>query len=433
MIVLILLPTQLYPRPIIKEIVQAEKVNRVILFEHPHYFHAYKYNKKRILLHKASCAAFECDQRIQSLEQISHLKIDAIHMFEDPDRLVLSLADKISWHASPSFLLSSDELTQYNSSHPGYNFDHFYRYFTSRKSTDRDNRNKLPAKSRDNLSKHFGTGVLRRSPPVQRLISRLASEVNSEFPNNPGNTDDFIHPVTTTEARALLRTFVRKRLSNFAPFQDYLDSQPDGLILFHSFLSSALNIGIIPVREVLDEVSKNEAFIRQLFWREYQRFCYHFIPGSVWRKRYFRHKRNFIPEELYAANSGIEYVDTAVKRAFDTGYLHHIERLMVIGSYMLLRGTDPARGFEWFMEFSCDSYEWVMHQNVFDMVFFVTGGLTMRRPYFCSSNYIMKMSNYRGGDWRQVIDEMFRKFIRENRERLVKFTWAYPVIRSLKN
>ena len=32
------------------------------------------------------------------------------------------------------------------------------------------------------------------------------------------------------------------------------------------------------------------------------------------------------------------------------------------------------------MEFSCDSYEWVMYQNVLDMVFFVTGGKTMRKP-----------------------------------------------------
>ena len=34
-----------------------------------------------------------------------------------------------------------------------------------------------------------------------------------------------------------------------------------------------------------------------------------------------------------------------------------------------------------YMEFSCDSYEWVMTQNVLDMVFFVSNGKTMRRPY----------------------------------------------------
>ena len=52
---------------------------------------------------------------------------------------------------------------------------------------------------------------------------------------------------------------------------------------------------------------------------------------------------------------------------------------MVVGNYMNLSGIHPKEGFRWFMEFSCDSYEWVMHQNVLDMVFFVSGGDTMRR------------------------------------------------------
>ena len=33
------------------------------------------------------------------------------------------------------------------------------------------------------------------------------------------------------------------------------------------------------------------------------------------------------------------------------------------------------------MEFPIDSYLWVMNQNVYDMVFFVGGGLTMRQLY----------------------------------------------------
>ena len=66
---------------------------------------------------------------------------------------------------------------------------------------------------------------------------------------------------------------------------------------------------------------------------------------------------------------------------------------------MNLYGLHPDEGFKWFMEFSIDSYEWVMHQNVYDMVFFVSGGATMRRPYISSSNYVIKMSNYKKTEW----------------------------------
>lgn len=70
---------------------------------------------------------------------------------------------------------------------------------------------------------------------------------------------------------------------------------------------------------------------------------------------------------------------------------------MFVGNFMNLSGISPKEGFRWFMEFSIDSYEWVMYQNVYDMGFFVTGGLTMRKPYVTSSNYILKMSDYKKG------------------------------------
>ena len=53
-----------------------------------------------------------------------------------------------------------------------------------------------------------------------------------------------------------------------------------------------------------------------------------------------------------------------IKDGFNTGYLHHIGRLMFVGNFMNLYGISPMEGFKWFMEFSIDSYEWVMCQNV---------------------------------------------------------------------
>ena len=87
-------------------------------------------------------------------------------------------------------------------------------------------------------------------------------------------------------------------------------------------------------------------------------------------KNYFGNNKK-IGKEYYDGTTGIVPVDDCIKKAFENGYLHHIERLMVVGNYMNLDGIKPMDGMRWFIEFSCDSYEWVMHQNVLDMVFCV--------------------------------------------------------------
>ena len=55
---------------------------------------------------------------------------------------------------------------------------------------------------------------------------------------------------------------------------------------------------------------------------------------------------------------------------------------------------------EWFMELFIDAYDWViMVPNVYGMSQFADGGLMSTKPYISGSNYILKMSNYKKGDW----------------------------------
>ena len=75
-------------------------------------------------------------------------------------------------------------------------------------------------------------------------------------------------------------------------------------------------------------------------------------------------------------------------------------------------------------EFSCDSYEWVMKQNVLHMVFF--NGNTMRRPYICSSNYILKMSNYKKEEWCEIWNDKYKKFLVKNKSKLLKYRYFFP-------
>ena len=190
-----------------------------------------------------------------------------------------------------------------------------------------------------------------------------------------------------------------------------------------------INIGLINPIDVITRIetiktkiplNSYEGFVRQIFWREYQYYCYINIDFTIFN--YFNN-RKVLTKDWYNGTLNIEPVDDAIKEGFNTGYLHHIKRLMVIGNYMNLSEIDAKEGFIWFMEFSCDSYEWVMHQNVYDMVFFVTNGKTMRRPYISSSNYILKMSNYKKDKWCDIWDKKYKDFVLKNKKKLYKYRY----------
>ena len=94
-------------------------------------------------------------------------------------------------------------------------------------------------------------------------------------------------------------------------------------------------------------------------------------------------------------------IDITIK-TLETGYCHHIERLMVLGNFMVLCEFDPDEVYRWFMELFIDAYDWVMVPNVYGMSQFADGGLLSTKPYISGSNYLMKMSDYQKGEWQQV-------------------------------
>ena len=102
---------------------------------------------------------------------------------------------------------------------------------------------------------------------------------------------------------------------------------------------------------------------------------------------------------------------------------------MVMGNFMLLCEFDPDEVYKWFMELFIDSYDWVMVPNVYGMSQFADGGLMSTKPYISGSSYILKMSNYKKGEWTHIWDGLFWRFLDKQRDFFLK----NPRMRMLVN
>ena len=47
---------------------------------------------------------------------------------------------------------------------------------------------------------------------------------------------------------------------------------------------------------------------------------------------------------------------------------------------------------------------------------FFDGGVFATKPYICGSNYLLKMSDYRRGEWCDIVDGLYWRFVGEHLE-----------------
>ena len=425
----IILPHQLYSIKYLKKY----SSYTFYIWEHPHYFTDYNYNKKKLCLHRASMKCYydllvKKKYKVEYIEYTDKFNETDYTLFDPIDRI--KLPNKYTQIESPNFILTKEIYNKYREKTSNFIFNNFYLWsketidlYPNMKSLDKYNRskythdienNKLPSNSSD-----------------KKYITEAIKYVEKHFANNCGNTDNFNFPISHKNANKWLKHFLTKKLKTFGQYEDIVIK--DNTYISHSVLSSSINIGLINPNEIIEELHKIkskipsnsfEGYLRQLFWREYQRYCYIYVNFD--KKNYFGNNKK-LSQKWYNGTLGIEPIDDMIKDGFDKAYIHHIGRLMFIGNFMNLSGISPKEGYRWFMEFSIDSYDWVMHQNVLDMVFFVTGGQTMRRPYISSSNYILQMSNYKKGDWSEKWDELYYNFIKEHKKELYKYRYFYKL------
>ncbi|WP_421836783.1 cryptochrome/photolyase family protein [Novosphingobium sp.] len=245
-------------------------------------------------------------------------------------------------------------------------------------------------------------------PPVfapDSITQEVMALVASRFGNHFGDLEPFQFAVTRADAEAAFAAFVQRALPRFGDYQDaMLEGEP---FLYHAVIAQYLNCGLLDPLAVCRAVEEEwragrvplnaaEGFIRQIIgWREYVRGIYWLTMPGYERRNFLGHTRP-LPEFYWTAETDMACVRAAVTQTRQHAYAHHIQRLMVTGTFALLAGIDPHALHEWYLSVYADAYEWVELPNTVGMSQFADGGMLASKPYAASGAYINRMSNHCG-------------------------------------
>lgn len=398
-------------------------------------------HQQKLMLHRASMKAYAAEleaagHHVRYVESAERPALPAqtreIHLADPADdvlmRRVKRLAGrhgaKLVVHASPNFLSPPEFLAAHIASKKKPFMAKFYEAQRKRMnlllepdgsplggkwSFDTENRAKLPKNHVPPPEPHT---------PANAFTREAADYVTRKFPDHPGSLKHFRWPVTRADAETWLDRFIDERLENFGLYEDAISTEY--ATIYHSAITPALNIGLLDPQDVIARVMARsgsvplnslEGFVRQVIgWREFMHGIYRHRGTEIRNGNFWNFDRP-LPRCFYDATTGIPPVDRVIRQLLDDGYCHHIERLMVLGNFMLLCRIRPDDVYRWFMEMFVDSYDWVMVPNVYGMSQFADGGTFTTKPYLSGSNYILKMSDEPKGPWCQIWDGLFWSFI----------------------
>lgn len=357
--------------------------------------------------------------------------------FDSEDRGLLRELDNVAGRLdisrcaidSPAFLLDNATVDGYFSGASRPRMSSFYRSQRLRFNLLVENNQPLggqwsfDSQNRARLPRHQAIPEL---PPVHRTTGTedCLRLVSTRFGDHPGEAQNLWLPVTRDGAIAWLDRFLQERLIGFGTFEDAMTTRSP--VLFHSALSPLLNLGLVTPAEVVARaldageefrvpLNDLEGFLRQIVgWREFVRGVYRHHRHTMRKRNVWGSERRLSASWLNG-RTGLEPLDRAVCGALSYGWNHHIERLMVIANLMNLAEIHPEEVYRFFMTHYIDAYDWVMVPNVFGMGLASDGGIFTTKPYICGSNYIRKMSDYPKGDWTEIMDGLYWRFIAKHR------------------
>jgi deoxyribodipyrimidine photolyase-related protein len=459
-----------FPNQLFRDHPYMAEATNVYLVEEDAYFTRFRFHKKKLVLHRASMKAYQArlakrgfDARYventsdtldtlfllfveDGVDQVMCTEILDYGLEKRVHELSARYGVGVQQSQSPSFLSPRGWLEEFFAGRKRVLMRDFYvaqrrrmnllledgKPVGGKWSLDALNRKRLPRDAEvPEIPKPAHTDFLKEA--VEYVLRR--------FGRNPGAATGFHYPVTHEQAEELLEDFLENRLENFGPYQDAIVGGESHL--YHSLLSSSLNTGLLTPGQVLEaamshadshEVPLNslEGFVRQVAgWREYVRGVYLWRGREIAESNLWGHTGALGPS-FYRGETGVQPVDDTVRKVVENAYAHHIERLMVLGNYMLLTGTDPREAYRWFMEMFIDAYDWVMVPNLYGMSQYSDGGTMTSKSYISGSSYILRMSDYQRGRWADEWDELFWGFVEKNVEILRKIPRMSLIVYNLE-
>ena len=310
----------------------------------------------------------------------------------------------------PHFLCSQVEFEEHTKGRKSLRMEFFYREMRRKHDVLMDV--KKPIGGAWNFDKDNRESFGKDGPPTaprdrgcspDELTQEVIQLVEERFPDHPGDLSTFRWPVTPNQAEVELDGFIEEILPLFGRYQDAMWT--DEHTLFHSLISSSLNLHLLDPMEVIRKAEKAfydeaaplaavEGFIRQVLgWREYVRGIYN-LKMPEYRNMNYLEANQPLPEFFWTGKTDMRCLQASLTQVLETGYGHHIQRLMVVGLYALLLGVRPNEINNWFLASYVDAVDWVTTPNVIGMSQFADGGIMASKPYSATGAYVNRMSNY---------------------------------------
>lgn len=407
----------------------------IMIIEHPHYFTRLNFHKQKILLHRASLKSFASQVERSNGTGVQYVEFHEYPKFKlqntaqivaiDPietkvKKELLKKFENIQFIENDSFLYNNEDLESFHQQVKDQQRISHKSFYTW--SLDKQPElHKIIDKNLDALNRkvYKGEPIYKSKINRSRFVIEAIKYVETHFRKNYGSTATFSYPINHAQAKNILKKFLDERLIHYGDYQDSINF--DDPVLYHSMLSSSLNIGLLTPSEIIKaalttwnanhhKIKKNnfEGFIRQIIgWREYMNYIYIFHEDELLKSNALG-LNNKLNTSWWTGETPLEPVNRVVEQTLESAYMNHIQRLMIVLNAMILSETRPDDIVKWFTELSIDAYDWVMVSNIYAM-----GGFSskfMSRPYISSSRYLVKMGHPRG-DWEKKWNKLYSKFI----------------------
>jgi deoxyribodipyrimidine photolyase-related protein len=223
-------------------------------------------------------------------------------------------------------------------------------------------------------------------------------------PDLPGGDGLQWWPRTREHARDQLAHALTKIAPHFGPHEDAASTS--NWHLAHTRLSVAMNLGLLHPGEVVAGIvdaydqghlplASAEGLLRQIIgWREWMWLLHRLRPSSYADLNFFEATEPIPASWTSMGSHDMVCLGTALGHLRDYGWMHHIERLMVLGNAATVSGLSPRDVARWMEVSFVDGAEWVMEGNVVGMAMYADHGQTATKPYIAGGNYLSRMTNF---------------------------------------